>query len=74
MRITLKALRVNYGFTQSQMAEIVGVTGTAWANYENCRTVPNNDVVQRIVKIFHVNYDDLIFSRYVQFNSTKLYA
>lgn len=74
MRITLKALRVNYGFTQRQMAEIVGVTVNSWSNYENCRTVPNNDVVQRIVKNFHVDYDDLIFSRYVQFSSTKLYA
>ncbi|GBG94614.1 transcriptional regulator [Ligilactobacillus salitolerans] len=68
MKITLKALRVNYGLTQKEMAKVVGVYPDTWANYENARTFPNKDVLDKIEKYFGVNYNDIIFSSYLRFN------
>lgn len=70
MKLTLKALRVNYGLTQREMAKLVGCSIESWRNYENGVTAPNNKVVEKIVTTFKVNYNDIIFSRQLRLNSS----
>lgn len=70
MKLTLKALRVNYGLTQREMSNIVGCSIESWRNYENGITVPNNKVVEKIITTFKVNYNDIIFSRRIRLNSS----
>ena len=68
MKLTLKALRVNYGLTQAEIAKIVGVSPDTWSNYERAKTFPNKKTLDNIEKYFGANYNDLIFYRNLRFN------
>lgn len=61
MKVTLKALRVNLGLTQPEMAKLVGVSKDTWYNYENYKTFPDVPVIERITKQTGVDYNDIIF-------------
>lgn len=61
MKLTLKALRVQYGLTQEKAAKLVGVSESTWHSYENAKTYPPIKVIDRITKVFGVSYDDIIF-------------
>lgn len=61
MKLTLKALRVQYGLTQEKAAKLVGVSESTWHSYENAKTYPPVKVVNRITKTFGISYDDIIF-------------
>ena len=68
MKVTLRALRVNYGLNQKEMAQIVGVSPDTWSNYENAKTFPNKKVLDNIEKYFGANYNDIIFYSHLRFN------
>lgn len=61
MAMTLKALRVNYGLTQKQAGEKVGVSEETWANWENAKTFPDVLKIQKIEKSFNISYNDISF-------------
>ena len=61
MKLTLKALRVQYGLTQEKAAKLVGVSESTWHSYENAKTYPPIKVIDWITKVFGVSYDDIIF-------------
>lgn len=61
MKVTLKALRVNLGLTQPEMAKFIGVSEATWYNYENHKTFPSVLVIERIIEKTGVNYNDIIF-------------
>lgn len=61
MKVTLKALRVNLGLTQQEMAEKLGVNLRTWQNYENFITFPDAKIIDKILKMANVSYDDIIF-------------
>ncbi|MDT2450038.1 helix-turn-helix transcriptional regulator [Enterococcus avium] len=61
MKVTLKALRVNLGLTQPEMAKLIGVSKDTWYNYENYKTFPDVPVIERITTETGVNYNDIIF-------------
>lgn len=61
MKLTLKALRVQYGLTQEKAAKLVGVSESSWHSYENAKTYPPVKVINRITEVFGVRYDDIIF-------------
>lgn len=61
MRITLKAARINKGLTQTEAAKELQVNKKTLSNWENGKSFPNADKIEKIEKVYHVNYDDLIF-------------
>lgn len=61
MAITIKAARVNKNLTQAQAAELLGISKDSLWNYENGRSFPNVRVVQRMVEVYGIDYDNLIF-------------
>lgn len=61
MKITLKALRVLYGFSQKEAADLVGINDRTWFNYENGKNIPDFDNVQKILDKFDVKLEDLAF-------------
>lgn len=69
MKITLKAARVNKGYTQKEAAEILGISRESLANYEKGNTFPNAEKLGRIETLYDISYDDIIFlKREVQLN------
>lgn len=63
MAITLKACRVNAGYTQKEASEKLGITSATLGNWERGKTFPKIDQVERIATLYGVNVNDLIFLR-----------
>lgn len=61
MKWTLKAIRINLGLTQMQMAEKLGVSKETYLNYENYKTYPDVNIVKKIIKISKIDFNDIIF-------------
>lgn len=60
-KITLKAARVNAGYTQSGAAELLGVsTRTIW-QWENGLSQPKPQMIDKICEAYSITYDELIF-------------
>lgn len=60
-KLTLKAARVNKGFTQAEAAEKIGVSTNTLCAYERGTTFPDVRVLKRIEDAYGVEYRNLIF-------------
>jgi len=61
MPISLKAARVNAGYTQEEAARLIGVTSDTLSNWERGLSYPNVIHLRAILDKYNVQYDDLIF-------------
>ena len=61
MKLTLKALRINKGYSQEEAAEKLGIYPTTLGNYENFRSFPDVPIINKIINLYDTNYDDIIF-------------
>lgn len=61
MGITIKAARVNKGLTQAEAAELLGISKDSLYNYENYRSYPDIRIVKKMVELYGISYDNLIF-------------
>jgi transcriptional regulator with XRE-family HTH domain len=59
--MTLKAARVNAGFTQKEAAEQLGVCNGTLCNWENGISFPDIQQVYKICELYGVSIDNLIF-------------
>ena len=59
MRISLKAARVNKGLTQSELAEMVGVTKCTVGSWEKGKTKPKIDKIEVLCDSLGVTYDNI---------------
>lgn len=55
----LKIFRKTNGLTQHQVAQVLGIDRSTYAYYESGRTVPGLDSVDKLLKLFKINYSDL---------------
>lgn len=61
MGITLKAARVNAGFTQQEAAERLGVAKDTIRNWEKGATYPDVPQLKKIELEYKIKYSDIIF-------------
>lgn len=61
IKLTLKAARVNAGYTQKEAAEKLGVSNVTLCNWEKGVSYPDIQQVQAICELYGVSYDNLIF-------------
>jgi transcriptional regulator with XRE-family HTH domain len=61
MKITLKAARVNAGYSQKEAAEILGISNATLCKWENCISFPDAQQIDKICELFGASYDDIIF-------------
>ena len=59
LRLNIKHLRTLSGLTQSQLANILGVSRDNVASYER-GTTPPVDVIHVLVNHFHIKFNDLM--------------
>ena len=60
-RLTLKAIRINNGWSQEEAAKLFEVSKDTISNYENYKTYPDVPVIENILKVTGLKYDDIIF-------------
>lgn len=58
---TLKAIRINMGKTQEEMAKLYNVTTDTVSNWETYRTYPSVKDLPNIEKATGLSYDEIIF-------------
>ena len=56
----LKDVRKLCNLTQRQVADILGVVESCYANWEQGRTEPNIEMLRKLGVIFNIQIDDLI--------------
>lgn len=61
MKMTLKAIRINNGWTKQETAEKYGVSVDTLYNYETYKTYPDVPIINNIMKVTGMSYDDIIF-------------
>ena len=61
MKATLKAIRVNNGWSQEEAASLFGISVATLQNYELGRTFPDVPIINNIIKVTGLSYDDIIF-------------
>lgn len=62
MRATsLKALRIDAGFTVEEVAEELGVSKYTIYNYEAYKTRPNTENIKKILNLYGVNINEIRF-------------
>lgn len=59
MRITIKAARINKGFTQEFVAAKIGVTKKTLGSWENGKTMPKADKIILLCNLYGTSYDDI---------------
>lgn len=59
--ITLKALRVNAGYTQIEAAKALGITPETLSNWERAKSFPTVPQIKEIEKLYSTSYADIQF-------------
>lgn len=60
-KFTLKALRVNNGWSIADASKLYGVSIDTVKNYEAYKTYPDVTVIENILSATGLKYDDIIF-------------
>lgn len=63
-QITLKAARVNVGFSQEKAAELLGVDPSTLSKWERGVSMPKANQIDALCNLYQVSYDMLIFLPY----------
>lgn len=60
MKENLKRMRLEKGFTQKNMCDLLNVSHNCYASYEQGRTEPNIEMLVKISEIFNCSIDYLV--------------
>lgn len=60
MRVTMRAMRVNKGLTQEQLAKMLGVTKATVTNWEKGRSSIDATTFLTLCSIYECSTDDII--------------
>lgn len=60
MAITLKAARVNAGYTQGEIAERMGVSNVTISNWEKGKKYPTLIQADALVRLYGITLNDII--------------
>lgn len=60
-KMTIKAARINKGLGQKAAASEIGVSNKTLSSWENGKTYPNVQQIEKMCDVYNVTYNDLIF-------------
>ena len=63
IRITLRAARVNKGYSVAEAAKKIGVSRATLTNYERGYTCPNWDKAETISRVYEIPLNNIIFPK-----------
>lgn len=61
MAITLKAARINAGYSLKDAASLLGVSEDTLINWEKAKTFPDVPKITKIEKLYGFQYHEIIF-------------
>lgn len=60
-KLTLKAIRINNGWSAEETAKKYGISLDTLRNYESYKTFPDIPIIEKILEVTKLKYDDIIF-------------
>lgn len=60
-KYTLAQLRAGMQWSQEETANALKVSTNSWYKWENGKSFPTQPNVDKILRVFNVKYDDVIF-------------
>lgn len=60
-KATLKALRINRGLTLEQASKALGINIVTLSSYENAKTFPDVQTINKILELYKTSYDNINF-------------
>lgn len=63
MKHTLRGLRTEYGLSQKDLADILGVSDRTLFKYEKDSTNIPDPIVKKYLQLFNVMYDDIFLGK-----------
>lgn len=60
-KFTLRAIRINEGLSQEEVAEALNVSKTTVSNWETGKTSIRNSLVPALLNLYGVEYEDVNF-------------
>ena len=63
MQLSMKAARVNAGYTQECAAKELKISKTTLSSYENYKTIPDVRICVEMARLYHQPVGDIIFYR-----------
>lgn len=60
-KITLRALRVNNGYTLETASDLLGISVDTLSKYERGKSKISIDVINKILQLYHVKYENIDF-------------
>lgn len=70
--ITLEAARKNAGYTQKEVAKMIGVYNQTVSKYEKDSSRIPFDLMEKLCTLYDVSKDDIFFGKKYEKNSTNL--
>lgn len=61
MKISLAAARKNVDLTQKEVSAMIGVSNNTLCNWENGKSFPNVQQIEKLCDLYGVSYDDINF-------------
>lgn len=61
MAITLRAARINQNISRAEAAKLIGVSKDTIGNWERGENAPSTKWVKKIIEVYKVDYNDIIF-------------
>ena len=62
MKISLRALRINAGFTLKEASKKLSISSETLRSYENKKTHPDFKKLSEILSLYNVKYGDIVYS------------
>lgn len=56
----LRIIRIQNGLTQQQIADVLGISRSAYCGYETGRRSPNLDILERLCEFYQIPYETMI--------------
>ena len=60
-KLTLRAIRVNLGWSLEKASTLIGVSKDTLSNYERGDNYPDAPIIKRIEDVYNISYDRINF-------------
>lgn len=61
-KITLKAARVNAGYSQKAAAKALGISNATLCSWENGKAFPKQPMIEKLCALYNIPYDSINFA------------
>lgn len=68
MKVSIKAMRVNAGLTQAEVANRVKINVATLISWENSKTYPTVEKLKELCKLYGCTIDDIFFTTKAKLN------